>query len=72
VEPNIVTNYLQPYFEISDETDNQLDELKSNYFTHIFLWDKFSETIYQFYPYRKKIFDFEEKAIYINHLPLKE
>ncbi|MBB3188288.1 hypothetical protein [Microbacter margulisiae] len=46
--------------------------LKSDYFTHIFIWDKFTERIFQLYPYTKKILDFGERKIWINHLPLKE
>lgn len=46
--------------------------LKSDYFTHIFIWDKFTERIFQLFPYTKKIMDFGEKKIWINHLPLKE
>lgn len=44
--------------------------LKSNYFTHVFVWDKFSEVIYLLFPYSKKIFDYGEGKIYVNHLPL--
>jgi len=57
--------------DTSNKTSHSFSQLKSDYFTHIFLWDKFSETIYQLFPYQKKIFDFGEKAIYVNHLPLK-
>jgi hypothetical protein len=46
--------------------------IKSDYFTHIFIWDKFTERIYQLYPYIKKILDCGEGKIWINHLPLKE
>ena len=47
-------------------------EIDASYFTHIFVWDKFKEVIFQIYPYEKKIFDYGEKSIWINHLPIKE
>jgi hypothetical protein len=49
----------------------EFSPVHSDYFTHIFIWDKFTEMIYQLYPYFKKIFDYGERKIYINHLPLK-
>lgn len=47
-------------------------DINSEYFTHVFIWDKFTERIYQLFPYLKKIFDYGERKIWINHLPLKE
>lgn len=46
--------------------------ISSSYFSHIILWDKFTEKIIQLFPYQKKIFDYGEKKIWVNHLPLKE
>jgi hypothetical protein len=42
----------------------------SKYFTHIFIWDKFSERIYMVAPYYKKIADYRENKIFANHLPV--
>lgn len=53
----------------NSEIDSVL-EIKSNYFTHIMIWDKFTEKIFQLFPYNKKLFDYGEKSIWINHLPL--
>ena len=43
----------------------------SNYFTHIYIWDKFHEKIFQVAPNYKKIFDSGENTIWVNHLPIK-
>jgi hypothetical protein len=45
---------------------------KSEYFTHIYIWDKFHEKIFQVAPYHKKIFDYGQKTIWVNHLPVKQ
>jgi hypothetical protein len=57
---------------IDSEEHGLVLNIKSDYFTHIFIWDKFTERIYQLYPYIKKILDYGESKIWINHLPLKE
>lgn len=44
----------------------------SAYFTHIYIWDKFHEKIFQVAPYYKKIFDYGEKTIWVKHLPIKQ
>lgn len=67
-------NYRQGKLRITEIIAPEATESEvytSDYFTHIFLWDKFTEIIYQYYPYYKKIFDYGEKKIYVNHLPLK-
>lgn len=46
--------------------------ITSDYFTHIYIWDKFHEKIFQVAPYFKKIFDYGEKTIWVNHLPIKQ
>ncbi len=51
--------------------DNKIPNINSTYFTHIFIWDKFTEKIYLMYPYSKKIFDAGELKIWVNHLPLE-
>jgi hypothetical protein len=48
------------------------DAYKSEYFSHIFIWDKYTETIYLACPYFKKIFDYGKREIYVNHLPLRD
>jgi hypothetical protein len=58
--------------EILDDFPTEEAIYKSQYFTHIFIWDKFTETIYLLYPYFKKIFDYGEGKVYVNHLPLRE
>jgi hypothetical protein len=55
---------------ISEPQMNEVGEIISKYFTHVFLWDRFSEQITQVFPYRKKIFDAGEKSIWVDHLPL--
>jgi hypothetical protein len=45
--------------------------ITSDYFTHIYIWDKFHEKIFQIAPYYKKIFDYGETTIWVNHLPIK-
>lgn len=57
--------------QINDTSQLEQKNYKTEYFSHIFIWDKYTETIYLLYPYHKKIFDYAEKAIYINYLPLK-
>jgi hypothetical protein len=47
-------------------------KISSPYFSHILLWDRFMEKIFLLYPYHKKIFDYGEGKIWINHLPLKQ
>jgi hypothetical protein len=47
-------------------------KISSPYFSHIILWDRFTEKIFLLYPYQKKIFDYGEGKIWINHLPLKQ
>lgn len=44
--------------------------IQSDYFSHMFLWDKFTESIFLLFPYHKKIFDFGSREIFINHLPI--
>lgn len=51
--------------------NNKIPNVNSTYFTHIFIWDKFTEKIYLLYPYNKKIFDGLELKIWGNHLPLE-
>ncbi len=46
--------------------------VSSSYFTHIYIWDKFHEKIFQVAPYYKKIFDYEQKTIWVNHLPIEQ
>ena len=58
--------------EESDFVQLYHDEYKSEYFSHIFIWDKYTETIYLLCPYFKKIFDYGKREIYVNHLPLKD
>ncbi|MDR3714781.1 MAG: hypothetical protein P4L51_18350 [Puia sp.] len=58
--------------EESDSVQLYQDAYKSEYFSHIFIWDKYSETIFLLSPYFKKIFDYGKKEIYVNHLPLKD
>ena len=43
----------------------------STYYTHIYVWDKFHEKIFLVVPYYKKIFDYGQKTIWVNHLPIK-
>jgi hypothetical protein len=58
--------------EIEEQIDNnKIPNVNSTYFTHIFIWDKFTERIYLLYPYNKKIFDAGELKIWVNHLPLE-
>jgi hypothetical protein len=56
---------------ISEPPREDLFEIKSDYFSHIFVWDKFTEKIIQIAPYRKIIFDYGQKSIWVNHLPLR-
>jgi hypothetical protein len=58
--------------ELSNSQQGIPIDIKSDYFTHIFIWDKFTEKIFQLFPYFKKIVDGGEMKIYVNHLPLKE
>lgn len=44
----------------------------SEYFTHIYIWDKFHEKIFQIAPYYKKLFDYGVTKIWVNHLPIKQ
>lgn len=44
----------------------------SSYFSHIYIWDKFNEKIFQVVPYYKKIFDYGVTTIWVNHLPIKQ
>lgn len=46
--------------------------IKPEYFSHILLWDKFSEIIRLLFPYQKDIFKVgsEENTIWVNHLPV--
>jgi hypothetical protein len=46
--------------------------VSSSYFTHIILWDKFTEKIHLLFPYKRTIFDWRQGKIWVNHLPLKE
>lgn len=61
---------------VVEYNDKQLNpkmlKSSSNYFTHIYIWDKFNEKIFQLAPYYKKIFDYGEKTIWVNHLPIKQ
>lgn len=45
--------------------------IKSNYFTHILIWDKFTEKIFTLFPNYKKIYDLGEEKIWVNYLPFK-
>jgi len=56
---------------LSTPQEDRSFTIKSNYFTHILIWDKFTEKIFQLFPYFKKIVDAGEMKIYVNHLPLK-
>lgn len=60
--------------QLSDSPDNIQTSFRSTtpgYFTHIFVWDKFTEKIYQLIPYYKKLFDYGEKSLWVNHLPMR-
>jgi hypothetical protein len=57
--------------KLPESENSKFSDIKSDYFTHVFVWDKFTETIFQVFPYAKKIFDYGEKKIWINHLPIK-
>lgn len=58
--------------DIEEQIDNnKIPNVNSTYFTHIFIWDKFTERIYLLYPNNKKIFDAGELKIWVNHLPLE-
>jgi hypothetical protein len=65
---------LQDIFDRDSQNSyaNSSIEISTDYFSHIYVWDKFTETIFQVYPYYKKIFDYGKKSIWIDHLPLKE
>lgn len=58
------------------ESNNSEFESKSysieqpKYFTHIFVWDKFHEKIFLIYPNYKKLLDYGEGKIWVNHLPI--
>ncbi len=54
------------------EYEHKTLSISSTYFSHIYIWDKFNEKIFQVTPYYKKIFDYGEKTIWINHLPIKQ
>ncbi|MDI6603509.1 MAG: hypothetical protein QME57_05450 [Patescibacteria group bacterium] len=41
-----------------------------SYFSNIFIFDKFTETITQVYPEYEKVFDWSKKAIYVKYLPI--
>ena len=43
----------------------------TSYFSNIFIFDKFTETITQVYPEYGKVFDWSAKAIYTKYLPVK-
>ncbi len=53
------------------EYKSKILSASSNYFTHIYIWDKFSEKIFQVIPYYKKIFDYGVTTMGVNHLPIK-
>jgi hypothetical protein len=57
--------------ELSDEQLLTSNKIASDYFTHIIIWDKFTENIFLIFPYFKKIFDCGENSIWVNHLPMK-